>query len=117
VIAMPYFSLLVVVNGWFGSGWISLGEAATKARDLHLAPFYYAYFANFFLSVYSVCTNFILYVPADIGYWLYSRGSGNGFRAALLGCAIAFVAEWVKLFFIATKHPDSMKVWWRERVA
>ncbi len=107
--AIPYCALLLVLNGWFRSSWLSFSEAADKARSLHLAPFYYAYFANFFLSVYSVCTNFILYLPVGVGYWLYSRGSGSRFRAALLGCGIAFVTEAGKLF-IATKNPDSTNV-------
>jgi VanZ family protein len=60
VAAISYFALLLVINGWFTSSWLPLNVAADKARNLHLAPFYYDYFANFFLSVYSVCTNFIL---------------------------------------------------------
>ena len=107
--AVPYFLLVMNLNGWFIQDWIGLEEALFKLDKKMFIPFYYHYFSTETRAVSSLLCNAAMYAPIGFGYWAwcFSRGafSGGAFIAGFFGGIVAVFMETGKLF-LAGKHPD-----------
>ena len=77
--ALPYLLVLLRLNGWFSSGWLSINEAANNIGDLHFMPLYYHYSASIFRSLYSATVVLIEYAPIGLLYWFGSRPPRSDF--------------------------------------
>ena len=69
--AIPYFLIVLATNGYLTNSWESMAGAADRFQALHLAPFYYLYFASTVWATSSVVLYFLLYIPVGIGFWLW----------------------------------------------
>lgn len=113
--AIPYFLILLATNGYLTNAWESMAGAADRFQALHLAPFYYLYFASTAWATSSVVMYFLLYIPVGIGFWLWvgrrdvRSQSSPALTVALVSAGLAFVMEAGKLF-IASKHPDTTNI-------
>ena len=107
--AVPYFLLVMNLNGWFTQDWVGLEEALFKLDKKMFIPFYYHYFSTEIRAVSSLIYNAAMYVPIGFGYWAwcFSRRafSGSAFIAGFSGGIAAALIETGKLF-LAGKHPD-----------
>ena len=107
--AVPYFLLVMNLNGWFIQDWIGLEEALFKLDKKMFIPFYYHYFSTETRAVSSLLCNAAMYVPIGFGYWAwcFSRRAffGSTLIPALFGGIAAALIETGKLF-LAGKHPD-----------
>jgi VanZ family protein len=113
--AVPYLLILLATNGYLTNSWESMAGAADRFQALHLAPFYYHYFASTVWATSSVVLYFLLYIPVGIGFWLWvgrrdvRSQASPALTVALVSAGLAFVMEAGKLF-IASKHPDTTNI-------
>jgi VanZ family protein len=107
--ALPYLLVLLGLNGWLSSGWLSINEAANNIGDQHFMPLYYHYSASIFRSLYSVAVVLIEYAPIGLLYWFGSRPPRRIFKATIIGGSVGLAVECGKLFLI-NRHPDSTNV-------
>lgn len=113
--AIPYFLILLATNGYLTNSWESMAGAADRFQSLHLAPFYYHYFASTAWATSSVVLYFLLYIPVGIGFWLWvgrrdvHSQASPALTVALVSGGLAFVMEAGKLF-LASKHPDTTNI-------
>jgi len=107
--AVPYFLLVMNLNGWFAQDWVGLEEALFKLDKKMFIPFYYHYFSTETRAVSSLLCNAAMYVPIGFGYWAwcFSRRafSGSTFIAGLFGGIATALIEIGKLC-LSGKHPD-----------
>ena len=113
--AIPYLLIVLATNGYLTNSWESMAGAADSFQSLHLAPFYYLYFASTAWATSSVVLYFLLYVPVGIGFWLWvgrrnvHSQASPALNVALVSAGLAFIMEAGKLF-LASKHPDTTNI-------
>ena len=107
--AVPYFLLVMNLNGWFTQDWVGLEEALFKLDKKMFIPFYYHYFSTETRAVSSLLCNAAMYAPIGFGYWAWCFSlrafSGSTFIAGLFGGIATALIEIGKLF-LSGKHPD-----------
>lgn len=109
-LALPYLLAVAALNGWFASGWLSLGEGLTRLGEINLLPFYYHYFTTETMAVASLLAQIAMYMPVGLAVWaMYARrpyrGRGMYVSASLIVVSIAFSVELGKSM-VPTAHPD-----------
>lgn len=112
LLLLPVYLLgLALLSGWFSADWLSLEQALAKLSTLRFIPFYYHYYTSETVALRSLLVNVAMYLPAGIGYWVWSQRRGHhtqnagGWTAALIGVVIALTMESGRLF-VEAKRPD-----------
>lgn len=111
LLAIPYLVSVAFVAGWFSGNVSSLAAAWERVGEVRWLPFYFIYFTTEYNAIYSTIVHLFLYAPVGVAVWLWTpRGiEVSPWLAALVGSAIAAVAEAGKLF-VPPRHPDPTDV-------
>ncbi|MFA5984808.1 MAG: VanZ family protein [Methylococcaceae bacterium] len=105
---LPYLVLVIAINGWFSSSWLSWSLAMEKLHATHFLPFYYFYYTSESLALVSLLSNFATYLPIGlIGRALTQSKKTRvyGIYTGVISALFASVVEMGKLFLM-DKHAD-----------
>ncbi|NOU12350.1 MAG: VanZ family protein [Methylococcaceae bacterium] len=115
---LPYILLVLSINGWFTSYWLTPTQALDKLAETQFLPLYYFYYTSEGVALVSLLSNIGMYLPVGLLCWLSIVSARNrqkqsiphwfyiGFTAALFALAV----ETGKLF-LKDKHADPSDVW------
>jgi VanZ family protein len=111
---LPYFLLVVSINGWLDGDWISLDSAIQKLKETQFLPFYYFYYTTETEALVSLLSNIGTYMPVGFWFWLKDFVSPAykkmpAFGVGLIAALLAIIVESGKLFLQA-KHVDPTDV-------
>lgn len=115
---LPYFLLVLSINGWFASDWLTPEQALIKLAETRFLPLYYYYYTSEGVALVSLLSNLGMYFPVGLLCWasIFSatnerkRPAPHWFYVGLLAALFALVVETGKLF-LANKHADPSDVW------
>jgi VanZ family protein len=114
VVLLPYFLLIVSINGWLDGDWISSDSAIQKLKETQFLPFYYFYYTTETEALVSLLSNIGSYTPVGFWFWLKDFVSPAykkmpTFGVGLIAALLAIIVESGKLFLQA-KHVDPTDV-------
>ena len=110
VAALPYLIILGAANHWYSVRWLGWHEAAARAAEVNLLPFFYHQEASTLVALASMVWQVLLYVPLGAGLRTLTTSATAGtlvrpLTAAVVGAGVAIVLEGGRLF-VAGQHPD-----------
>ncbi len=114
---LPYIFLVLSINGWFATDWLTPEQALEKLKTTRFLPLYYFYYTSEGVAFVSLLSNLGLYFPVGLLCWVSfsanhdrERHPPHWFYVGLLAAMFALVVETGKLF-LADKHADPSNVW------
>jgi VanZ family protein len=115
---LPYFFLVLSINGWFAGDWLTPEQALEKLTTTRFLPLYYFYYTSEGVALVSLLSNLGMYLPVGLLYWAIffsasherEQHAPHWFYVGLLAALFALAVETGKLF-LADKHADPSDVW------
>jgi len=114
----PYLFLVLSINGWFASDWLTPEQALKKLTETRFLPLYYFYYTSEGVALVSLLSNLGMYLPVGLLCWARflsasperEQKAPHWFFAGLIAALFALIVETGKLF-LADKHADPSDVW------
>ncbi|MEI6335611.1 MAG: VanZ family protein [Methylococcaceae bacterium] len=115
---LPYIALVLSINGWFSSAWLTPEQALEKLTTTRFLPLYYFYYTTESVALVSLLSNIGMYFPVGLLCWTHffsrnykrDRPAPHWFYVGLLAALFSLIVETGKLF-LADKHADPSDIW------
>lgn len=117
-LTLPYLVLIMSVNGWFSSGWLTQEKGLGKLSETRFLPLYYYYYTSEGVALVSLLSNLGMYMPLGLLCWAnFFRPNHEPKPAAPhwlyigLFAALFALATEIGKSFLNGKHTDPSDVW------